>query len=176
MNIPNALSLFRIALVPVFALIYLSGDRGVWSLAVLVLSAFTDVFDGYLARKYNQITYLGQILDPVADKLTMLVVSLAVAYRNPVFHPALYVFLGCQGLLAIGALIFTRRGIKLFPAMWPGKLATVVMYLSTAAFVGFPGLSGALAGWLVVLASAANAVAIVSYAAVALRILRGAEK
>ncbi|MBE6793126.1 MAG: CDP-alcohol phosphatidyltransferase family protein, partial [Ruminococcaceae bacterium] len=68
-TIPNLLSLVRIALIPLFAWLYLS-DYLWWSVAVLVLSGATDWFDGVIARKFNQISEAGKYLDPAADKLT----------------------------------------------------------------------------------------------------------
>ena len=71
MTIPNALSLFRIALVPAFAVLYLcSGPDNYllyWALGILVLSGLTDSFDGIIARKFNQITDLGKLLDAIAE-------------------------------------------------------------------------------------------------------------
>ena len=76
MNIPNALSLFRMALLPVFVILYLySADYGsliYWAFGILILSGLTDSIDGIIARRFNQITDLGKLLDPMADKLTQL--------------------------------------------------------------------------------------------------------
>lgn len=79
-NIPNLLSLLRILLVPVFVILYLlSSDERMdlmyWSFGVLILSGVTDSLDGIIARKCNQITDLGKLLDPVADKLTQVAVG-----------------------------------------------------------------------------------------------------
>ena len=71
MNLPNRLSLLRIAFVPVMAVcFYINFDYGaLLAVAVFFIAAFTDFLDGYIARKTNQITELGKLLDPVADKL-----------------------------------------------------------------------------------------------------------
>ena len=75
MNLPNRLSLLRIALVPVMAVcFYINFDYGaLLAVAVFLIAAFTDFLDGYIARKTNQITELGKLLDPVADKLLVAV-------------------------------------------------------------------------------------------------------
>ena len=75
MNIPNALTLFRVLLIPVFALVfYLPGQWAGWAAAsIFTLASITDWLDGYLARKLNQSTPLGAFLDPVADKLMVAV-------------------------------------------------------------------------------------------------------
>ena len=84
-NIPNLLSLLRILLVPVFVILYLlSSDERMdlmyWSFGVLILSGVTDSLDGIIARKCNQITDLGKLLDPVADKLTQVAVVLSLIH------------------------------------------------------------------------------------------------
>ena len=68
-NVPNVLSLFRLILVPVIAVTYLRGQT-VWAVVALIVSGITDVVDGFVARHFDQITDLGKILDPLADKLT----------------------------------------------------------------------------------------------------------
>ena len=72
MNLPNALTLSRIFLVPLLVVFLLTGrlaEREAWGLIVFVAAALTDYFDGYLARKRHQVTTLGKLLDPIADKL-----------------------------------------------------------------------------------------------------------
>ena len=69
LTIPNMLSLFRIILIPVFIVIYTS-DNTELAFAVLLISTLSDVFDGYIARSLGQVTDLGKVLDPIADKLT----------------------------------------------------------------------------------------------------------
>ncbi len=85
MNIPNALTLFRVLLIPVFALVfYLPGQWAGWAAAsIFTLASITDWLDGYLARKLNQSTPLGAFLDPVADKLMVAVaLVLLVSVHN----------------------------------------------------------------------------------------------
>ncbi len=71
LNLPNSITLLRILLIPVFVWLYLEStpERAFWAGLVFAAAAFTEFFDGYLARRSGQITNLGKILDPVADKL-----------------------------------------------------------------------------------------------------------
>ena len=80
MNLPNLLSLFRLALVPVFSAVFFSGlpNARPLSAGVYALAFFTDIADGWIARHYNQVTPLGRILDPLADKLMTFVVILCI--------------------------------------------------------------------------------------------------
>ena len=80
LTIPNLLSVFRIALIPVYLNIYLDGAYG-RAAAVLAVSCLTDLVDGKIARKFNMISNVGKVLDPLADKLTQLVFCDSVAIR-----------------------------------------------------------------------------------------------
>jgi CDP-diacylglycerol--glycerol-3-phosphate 3-phosphatidyltransferase len=89
MNLPNALTLFRVVLVPVFILFFYPlavDNRTYWGAGwVFAIAAITDFFDGYLARRYGQVTRLGKLLDPIADKVlvTAALVMLVEVDRVP---------------------------------------------------------------------------------------------
>lgn len=82
-TIPNALSALRLLLVPVFAVLILT-ERDAAAIVVLMVSGFTDYLDGKLARRFGQVSRLGQLLDPAADRLYILVTLLGLAYRDVV--------------------------------------------------------------------------------------------
>lgn len=88
MTIPNALSIFRLILLPVFVTLYMMGMDNqpalqYWAFGILVLSGLTDLFDGLNCPRFNQISDLGKVLDPIADKVTQVtvVICLAIQYR-----------------------------------------------------------------------------------------------
>ena len=84
MNIPNILSLARIILTPLFIILLFADFKmaKVFALLVFAIAAITDAYDGYLARKYNQITPEGKFLDPLADKILVLSAFISFAYIN----------------------------------------------------------------------------------------------
>ena len=82
-TIPNALSALRLVLVPVFAVLILTAHDAA-AIVVLMVSGFTDYLDGKLARRFGQVSRLGQLLDPAADRLYILVTLLGLAYRDVV--------------------------------------------------------------------------------------------
>ena len=84
MNVPNTLTVFRILLIPVFIAAYFLAPEAYFYLpaVVLAVSGLTDVADGYIARRFHQITPLGRFLDPVADKLTMASVTICLAITH----------------------------------------------------------------------------------------------
>lgn len=141
-TIPNVLSLLRLALIPVFAVLYFLSDRDpvllYWSIGALVVSGLTDLFDGMIARRFHQITEIGKILDPIADKLTQVTVVLCLAVRMPRLWPLLIVCALKEVLQSVGALVLLNSGAKVQAARWYGKVSTFVFYFAMAMFVAFP--------------------------------------
>lgn len=74
LNLPNVLTLGRIVLIPIFVLVFMepTPDRSLWAAVIFTAAAVTDLLDGYIARRTGQITKLGKLLDPIADKLLVL--------------------------------------------------------------------------------------------------------
>ena len=94
-TIPNLLSLFRLALIPVYAHIYLGAtERRQFLIAglILAISCLTDLIDGKIARRFNMISTLGKILDPIADKLTQFVLTFCLSLEHPELRPVLVLF------------------------------------------------------------------------------------
>ena len=112
LNVPNSITLFRIALVPVFLVLQLSHEPE-WALACFTTAAISDGLDGMLARLLNQRTKLGGVLDPIADKLLILaaLVSLVMERRLPLW--LLGINLGRDLLMVIGALMVAYKRLEL---------------------------------------------------------------
>lgn len=136
MNIPNALSFLRLLLIPVFCWTFLMGGDNIAYYyaagAALLLSALSDLFDGYFARKFNQITELGKLLDPIADKLTLgaVVVCMWIRFGKTmaILNVLFSLLLLKELLMGIGGLIVFRGRKEIIPAQWWGKIGTVGFY------------------------------------------------
>lgn len=126
MTIPNLLSFLRLLLIPVFFALLASGRFG-WALLALAVASLTDLLDGMIARRLGQVTKLGQQLDPIADRLTILAALLGFGIAGLV--PWWFVIL----LLARDVLIVSlgwwlgRAGYGMLPVHYLGKLATFVL-------------------------------------------------
>lgn len=140
LTVPNAMSGLRILIVPFFAVLYLKGYVAA-AVALLLLSGLTDMLDGLIARKFNQITELGKMLDPFADKLTQGVVALCIALRFPAIRPLLLLFILKELLMLCCALVLLKKHKRPCAAKWYGKVATVMFYVSVAAIVAMDGLA-----------------------------------
>jgi cardiolipin synthase len=108
LNIPNALTLLRFALVPAIALALLRGDT-LLALLLFALSALSDAVDGHLARRWNQRTRFGAVADPLADKLTMLTVGVLLAWLGALPWWFVAAVVGRDGLIVAGALAYHLR-------------------------------------------------------------------
>ena len=123
-TLPNVLSMLRLAGVPVFLWLVLGPEEDGWALALLMVSGLTDFLDGWLARRLNQTTLVGQILDPVADRLYILAVVVGLALRD-VIPWWLAVSLPLRDLLMWALVPMLRtRGYSSLPVHFLGKAAT----------------------------------------------------
>ena len=123
-TLPNLLSLARLAGVPVFLWLVLGPEEDGWALGVLMLSGITDFLDGYLARKLDQRSTLGELLDPVADRLYILAVVIGLALRD-IVPWWLAVVLPLRDALLWGLVPLLRtRGYSALPVHFMGKAAT----------------------------------------------------
>ncbi|WP_343907445.1 CDP-alcohol phosphatidyltransferase family protein [Nocardioides aquiterrae] len=123
-TVPNLLSLLRLAGVPVFLWLVLGPEADGWALALLAVMGVTDFLDGYLARRWGQTSALGQILDPVADRLYILAVVVGLALRE-VIPWWVALSLPLRDLLLWGLVPLLRtRGYSALPVHFLGKAAT----------------------------------------------------
>lgn len=133
LTVPNMLSMLRLLLVPVFVWLLLGpgADGEEWAdilaLGLLGLSAFTDWLDGYLARRWNQISRVGQLLDPVADRLFIIATVIAFLIRDIVPWWFVLLIVGRDLAMGIGLFFLQRKGITALPVHFLGKAATFVL-------------------------------------------------
>lgn len=130
-TIPNILSYFRLALIPVIVCLYFT-NHPIWALVVIILSGLTDVVDGFIARKFNMITDFGKFIDPVADKLTQGIVMICLALRFPWMWLPIGIMLVKEITAFVLRLIVFKKTEQVKSAEWHGKLTTVVLYLIMA--------------------------------------------
>ncbi len=133
-NVPNTLSFLRILLVP-FMAYFLLNNQIFLAFLMVALSGLSDAFDGYFARKLNQVTELGKMLDPIADKLTQVVATVCIAVKFPQLIGILVVFVVKEVLMSMGAAYLMHKNKKPGAARWYGKAATVLFYFSVAVIV-----------------------------------------
>lgn len=143
LTIPNLLSIFRIALIPVYLHIYLNADSTedyTAAAVILAVSCFTDLIDGKIARKFNMITNLGKLLDPVADKLTQLALMICLSLQHRSMRILLLVFLTKEFFQFFAMIGSLRQGKALDGALMSGKISTTVLFGCLTLMVLCPNL------------------------------------
>jgi cardiolipin synthase len=122
-TIPNGLSLLRLLLVPVFGWLILNGHDE-WALAVLAVSGVSDYLDGMLARRWGQVSRIGQLLDPAADRLYIVSTLLGLALRDVVPWWLVVALISRDVLLTVTVPVLARQGYGPLPVHFLGKAAT----------------------------------------------------
>ena len=141
LTIPNLLSAFRLALIPVYMTIYLRAQTSAdFYLAggILALSCLTDFADGFIARKFQMTSRLGQFLDPLADKITQFTLILCLSLGHGVLRPVLWLLVTKETFQCIASFLCFRRGKMLAGALWSGKICTAFLFASLTLLVVFP--------------------------------------
>lgn len=127
-SIPNIMSMFRIALIPLIVWLYLGLEKPLLTAVAVIVSGLTDVIDGYIARHFNMVTDVGKALDPFADKLTQIALLVCLGSRFPLLMFPLCFMVVKEGIsLALRSIIYKRTG-EVRCALWHGKANTVLLY------------------------------------------------
>ena len=136
-KLPNILCYVRILLVPVFVFIFL--NEWYWQSAlVVVVATATDVFDGWIARRYNMVSDWGKFIDPVADKLMQFAMLTVTIFKVPSVLILVCAFLFKEIVLLVIGIWIYHNDYNLPGAIWCGKLCTVVLDLTMLLFIAAP--------------------------------------
>ncbi len=127
-TVPNALSVLRLALVPVFLYLLLVVHANGWAVAILMFGGFSDWADGKIARLVaNQSSRLGELLDPAVDRIYMLAVPLAFGFAHIVPWWIVITLIGRDAVLAATPPLLRSRGLTALPVTYIGKGATFAL-------------------------------------------------
>lgn len=127
-TIPNILSFFRLALIPVIVWLYVFMDSRLWTTVVILISSLTDIVDGFIARKFNMTSDFGKAIDPLADKLTQLAVLCCLLINFPLIAlPIVVMIIKEVGSFVLRLIVF-KKTERVDSAEWHGKLTTVLLH------------------------------------------------
>ncbi|BED92085.1 MAG: CDP-alcohol phosphatidyltransferase family protein [Candidatus Improbicoccus pseudotrichonymphae] len=126
---PNFLSILRIALIIPFAK-FLLDENYLSAFWVFVFSSLTDFFDGLLARRCKKETDLGKILDPLADKLTIICTMICMSVKFSKTLPFMIIFIIKELIMIVACCWLIKNNLKSIKSKWYGKLATAFFYFS----------------------------------------------
>jgi len=141
--VPNILSVFRICLVPVFVIAYFTDAHDIkyYAILVYIIAGLSDFLDGYIARRFDALSRLGKLLDPLGDKLmtfTVLICITITNFSNYIFLGTVIIFFVKEILMGIGGLVIHKIAhVEIPPANWIGKASTLVFFVVCAALMLF---------------------------------------
>lgn len=136
MNLPNRLTIFRMLLVPLMVVVFsfeawLPGWN-YWAAGIFFVADMTDIVDGYIARKRNQITNFGKLMDPIADKLLFCSAFISMTY-NGMLNPLLCIIFVGREIIVSGFRLVTAGSGKVIAANWLGKLKSTLQVIAILA-------------------------------------------
>lgn len=174
-TIPNFLSLFRLILAVVFWYVYTharSYNEVLIAVFVLVISGLTDILDGQIARRFDSVSELGKILDPIADKVTQLMILISLLERFPLILFALVLFVLKQTYLSIAGIVVLKRTKENHGARWFGKMNTVILYFCSILMILYYDMPLALGNALILVCCLSIVTAFILYVLEYQRILK----
>ena len=145
LTVPNLVTLVRLACIPLFVWLLFGAHRQTAAALLLGVLGATDWIDGFVARRYHQVSTLGKVLDPVADRVLM-----ATAVISIIVHGAVPLWFGIATLarevvVSVAVLVLASLGARRIDVLWVGKAGTFALMFSYPAFL----LSDGSAGWQV---------------------------
>jgi len=169
LNIPNSLTLFRIFLVPFLVVVLLTKFEGkeIWGVGIILVAAVTDMLDGYLARKRGEVTSLGILLDPIADKLLVSAALISMVELRSSTGDSLVpawmavIIVGREFAMTDLRSLASKEGVSIPASAWGkfkmgSQIVAICLLISgekLEIYTGYPGLAliGRVALWVVVL-------------------------
>ena len=174
-TIPNVLSLFRLLLIPVFIHFFFTASGSFAPLLTLLLSALSDILDGFIARRFRMVSDFGKFLDPLADKLTQAALLLCLSIRYKAAGFLLGLLLIKELAMASFALLTLQRTDGVHSARWHGKLNSSVLEVSLALML-LPQFPQTLLLPLIAVCTASMFCSLLLYTVFFSRLLRQAEE
>lgn len=171
-TVPNLLSLFRLVLVPLYVAIYLNAtDTADYYIAaaILAVSCLTDLVDGQIARRFNMISTVGKVLDPLADKITQFTLIVCLAIRHAILWVLVGLILIKELFQLIAGFICLRKGKMLKGAQFTGKICTTILFISLILMVMLPDLSETWIHWIALIDGIFLLIAFIDYVIVYVR-------
>lgn len=178
-TVPNLITYVRFLLVAPFMYFFIKGNY-IIAMLCIGLSGLSDCFDGLFARRLNQVTSLGKILDPIADKITLFCVALCMLFYAPKLLPLMIILMVKEIAMLICGLVLLIKKIAPPAAKWYGKFATVVFYFSVCVIIFLKAVfryeSETFVTVLFIITAIAMVFALVNYAIVFLNLIKSSKK
>ena len=163
-TIPNILSMVRICLIPVIVWLFLGKENYLLTGIFVLISGLTDVVDGMIARRFNMISDVGKVLDPIADKATQAVVVILLSIRFPLMLIPLAVGIVKEIFMTVSGYMIVKKCDVVLGANWHGKVATVVLTATMALHLVWYNIDPTVSLIMILLSAAFIALSLTLYA------------
>jgi cardiolipin synthase (CMP-forming) len=147
LTVPNLISFARLAGVPLFLWLVLGPHADGWAVAVLSIAGTSDWVDGFLARRLGQVSHVGELLDPFADRLYILATLLAFTVRGVVPLAFTVALLARDAVLLVGLAVLRRNGYGPPPVHYVGKAGTFVLLIAFPTLLLAHAWHGGMSAW-----------------------------
>lgn len=163
LTIPNAITLIRILLLPFIVYSWITLENVTLTIVLVAISALSDVVDGKIARKFNMISPVGKILDPIADKLSLFTLFVCLLRNYSLFiYFAIFYVVKELWVALFGYLTVVKTG-DVLQAKWYGKMSTAVIYSLLALLLLFPNYLSAYGNIIIIICMATLIFAMIMY-------------
>lgn len=163
LTIPNAISFFRLLLIPVILWFYCRQKNYFGAAVIAMFSAATDIIDGKIARHCSMVSDVGKVLDPVADKLTQVALMICLHFQYPYIWVLLLLFGIKESLLAIWGYLAIKTMHCINSAKWYGKFSTAVLYVVMIYLFLFPEISTRTVFFLIIICGLVMLLSLILY-------------
>lgn len=174
-TVPNIISFMRIILIIPFVFLFLS-EEYILAFSFILISGISDALDGFFARKLKQISKLGKMLDPIADKLTLVAVVTCVGILIPELITLVIILVLKDLLMLAGGYYLLKKGIVPPAAKWYGKVATIIFYISVVFIIfmkAFMGVDNPLINGIILgITSIAMMFALIKYSIIFFKLIK----
>lgn len=175
-TIPNLMSIFRIVLLPVIVWFYNFKHNYLAAIILLLISGISDILDGIIARKCNQISDFGKVIDPIADKMTQGVLLICLIFKHTQILIMLGVFILKEFLMILMGYVTIKKKSVVNSAKWYGKLNTVIIYSVIFLLIILPDIPETVVNIMIGVCIAVMAMSFLSYASFYKKILNNNSK
>lgn len=172
LTIPNLLTMVRFLLIPFIINSYIFKEDFKLSAWLIIISGLTDIVDGFIARRFNMVSDLGKIIDPMADKLTQAAIIYCLFNRFPMMIFVFLILVIFELTKAISGYLVIKFTNKVIGAQWHGKLNTVCIYLMSLILITFHSLSNSAAEAIILTCCCTMSMSFILYLVDNVRIIR----
>lgn len=175
-SVPNLITYIRLLLIPAIIWAFTEKESGLMTAVFVALSGFTDVLDGKIARKFNMVTDIGKVIDPIADKLTQAAMMYCLIAKYELMLYAFVILIVKEIFMAVTAVAETKYVKQINSALWYGKVCTAILYAAMIVLLFLPKIPLHIANTLIIISICAMVISTIQYGVHRFKSIKNARK